>query len=171
MPTSSFLSALPPRTRLRAVLLVAVVAALLVGVIGYAATRAVGRPGRADGADRSDSRAGTAPGVLRPGRPSVQRFQQDGVDVTVSLTGARPGPNLVRVDLGTTSTDDRADDWHVLVGTTADDESDQMVVARPRAGVDGLWARVDLPRGTSTLLVSHGPDQRVPFPVDTGTAG
>lgn len=149
-----------PRSYRRSALLVVVVALLLVAATGYAATRAVARPDHA-----GDHRGQAAPDVAEPGQPSVQRFHQDGVDVTVSLDGARPGPNLVRVDLATPSTDD----WSVLVGTTTDDELGQMVVARPRAGVDGLWATVDLPRGTSTLLVSNGPDRQVPFPVDAGS--
>lgn len=134
---------------------------LLVGATGYAASRPGDRSER-HGHQRERAAIGTA-----PGQSSEQRFQQDGVDVSVTVDPARPGPNLVRVDLATPSTGG----WHVLVGTTADDEQDRMVVARPRAGRDGLWAEVDLPSGTSTLLVGHGPGQLVPFPVDTGTAG
>jgi hypothetical protein len=43
-----------------------------------------------------------------------------------------------------------------------------MVPARPRPGADGLWAVVDLPEGSGTVLVSHGPEHRIPFVVTTG---
>jgi hypothetical protein len=44
-----------------------------------------------------------------------------------------------------------------------------MVRAVSRPGTDGLWATVDLPEGSGTVLVSHGPRHRVPFAVETGT--
>ena len=146
------------RSALRIAIAGAVAASLLVAATGYAASRPGDRPERSG--HRQDRAAiGSAPGQ------DAQRFRQDGIDVSVTVDPVRPGRNLVRVDLATP----RTGDWHVLVGTTADDEQDRMVVARPRAGTDGLWAVVDLPTGTSTLLVGHGPDQVVPFAVDTGT--
>ena len=52
----------------------------------------------------------------------------------------------------------------VTVGT----DPDHLVAATPRPGTDGAWARVRLPAGASTVYVGHGPEHRLPFPVDTG---
>ncbi len=56
------------------------------------------------------------------------------------------------------------------VGTSADFEAGRQVRAVPRPGASGLWAAVDLPEGSGTVLVSHGRRHRVPFAVDTGAA-
>ncbi len=105
-----------------------------------------------------------------PGRPTVLRRVHDGVQFTVSVAPARPGPNLVRVD----TLEPGAEGEHaghdaaagaIRIGTT---ESDRLVRARPRPGVDGLWAVVELPARSGTMLVSHGPEHRVPFTVSTG---
>jgi len=100
-------------------------------------------------------------GHWTPGVPSVQRLRHDGVTFTVTVAPARPGPNLVRVD----STHAHGGGPPVLVGTDEDD----LVRARPRPGTDGLWAVVDLPEGSGTVLVTHGPEHRLPFAVETGT--
>lgn len=44
----------------------------------------------------------------------------------------------------------------------------RLVTARERPGADGLWAEVDLPADTATVVVSHGPEHRLPFTVSTG---
>ena len=105
-----------------------------------------------------------------PGRPTVLRRVHDGVQFTLSVAPVRPGPNLVRVDTlvpGATGghADHDAAAGAIRIGTT---ESDRLVRARPRPGVDGLWAVVELPPRSGTLLVSHGPEHRVPFTVPTG---
>ncbi|WP_296602298.1 hypothetical protein [Nocardioides sp.] len=105
-------------------------------------------------------------GTRTPGVPSVQRLVHDDVTFTVTVAPARPGPNLVRVDsLHQHEKEHRRSDPPVLVGTTEDD----LVPARPRPGTDGLWAVVDLPAGSGTVLVTHGREHRLPFAVDTGT--
>ncbi|RYU12374.1 hypothetical protein [Nocardioides iriomotensis] len=113
-------------------------------------------------------------GELVPGQPLVARQVHDDVLFTVTVTPARPGPNLVRVDTrsmnGTgrhtvTARGGSHDGAPVTVGL-ADGPS---VRASPRPGVGGLWARVRLPEGAGQVLVSHGRDHRVPFPVDTGS--
>jgi hypothetical protein len=101
-------------------------------------------------------------GTRTPGVPSVQRLRHGPVTFTVTVAPARPGPNLVRVD--STHAHGRSGP-PVLVGTGEDD----LVRAVPRPGADGLWAVVDLPEGTGTVLVTHGPTHRLPFAVDTGT--
>lgn len=101
-------------------------------------------------------------GERTPGVPSVQRLRHDDVTFTVTVAPARPGPNLVRVD--STHTHGRTGP-PVLVGTDEDD----LVRAVPRPGTDGLWAVVDLPPGSGTVLVTHGRQHRLPFAVDTGT--
>jgi hypothetical protein len=105
-----------------------------------------------------------------PGRPTVLRRVHDGVQFTVSVGPARPGPNLVRVDTLVPGAEGGHADHAtaaraIRIGTT---ESDRLVRARPRPGVDGLWAVVELPPRSGTLLVSHGPEHRVPFTVTTG---
>lgn len=106
-------------------------------------------------------------GSREPGVPSVQRVRHDDVFFTVTVAPARPGPNLVRVDAtkaGSGAAHHRT--GRVLVGTA--DAPDDLVAATPRPGTDGLWAVVDLPEGTGTVLVSHGRWHRVPFAVETG---
>ena len=144
------------------------VAALLIGGAVYAGG---GGPGRAGGIEalRQDGPAGSGgPQVLggsrSPGTPSVQRQRHDDVDLTVTVAPARPGPNLVRVDT-THRGDERAARLPVLVGTGDED----LVRARPRPGTDGLWAVVDLPEGSGTVVVTHGPRHLVPFAVETGS--
>lgn len=104
-------------------------------------------------------------GAREPGVPSVQRLRHDGVTFTVTVAPALPGPNLVRVD--STHAHERSGRAGppVLVGT---DESD-LVRAVPHPGTDGLWAVVDLPPGSGTVLVTHGKQHRLPFAVETGT--
>lgn len=103
-------------------------------------------------------------GSREPGVPTVQRLRHDRVTFTVTVAPARPGPNLVRVD-STAHAHGRTSGPPVLVGT---DESD-LVEAVPRPGTDGLWAVVDLPPGSGTVLVTHGRQHRLPFAVETGT--
>jgi hypothetical protein len=96
------------------------------------------------------------------------------------VSPGRPGWNLVRVD---TAREPASSAHHGMaahaghggaptgvgpapeVGT----EENDLVRTRRLAGVAGHWARVWLPPGEGTLLVSHGPEHRIPFPVDTGT--
>ena len=114
---------------------------------------------------RSDAAAGglqVLGGDLRAGEPSVQRFVHDRVPFTVSVGPTAPGRNLVRVDTTGHAHGTRVPP--VFVGTTEQD----LVRARPRAGVDGLWATVNLPPGEGTVLVTHGPAHRIPFVVVTG---
>ncbi|MEP9364481.1 hypothetical protein ABLE68_16060 [Nocardioides sp. CN2-186] len=101
-------------------------------------------------------------GVRTPGVPSVQRLPHGKVTFTITVAPARPGPNLVRVD---SSHVHGKGGPPVLVGTDEDD----LVRAEPRPGTDGLWAVVDLPEGSGTVLVTHGKTHRLPFAVDTGT--
>lgn len=119
-------------------------------------------------------------GELLPGRPSVQRFVHDEVAFTVTVSPGRPGWNLVRVDTARESSPSahrgsaaHAGHGAALTGVGPAPEigtvGDALVRTRRRAGVAGNWARVWLPPGDSTLLVSHGPEHRIPFPVDTGT--
>ncbi len=102
-------------------------------------------------------------GELHPGVPGVQRLEHDEVDFTVSVGPQQPGRNVVRVDVAGPHHGARAP--RVRVGT----DEDHLVAARPRPGVDGLWATVGLPPGEGTVLVTHGPEHRIPFPVVTGT--
>ncbi|GAA4367276.1 hypothetical protein [Nocardioides caricicola] len=101
-------------------------------------------------------------GARTPGVPSVQRLRHDDVTFTVTVAPARPGPNLVRVD---SAHDHGRSGPPVLVGTGEDD----LVRAVPRPGADGLWAVVDLPPGSGTVVVTHGREHRLPFTVETGT--
>ena len=103
-------------------------------------------------------------GELRPGVPGVQRLEHDGAEFTVSVGPQQPGRNVVRVDVA--GPHHGAGAPRVRVGT----DEEHLVVARPVPGVDGLWAEVDLPAGEGTVLVTHGPAHRIPFPVVTGTA-
>lgn len=101
-------------------------------------------------------------GSRTPGVPSVQRLVHGPTTFTVTVAPARPGANLVRVD---STHRHGAGGPPVLVGTSEDD----LVRAVPRPGTDGLWAVVDLPAGSGTVLVTHGATHRLPFAVDTGT--
>src|SRR6478752_4132091 len=101
-------------------------------------------------------------GSREPGVPSVQRLPHGRTTFTVTVAPARPGPNLVRVD---SSHQHGRTGPPVLVGTDEDD----LVRAVPRPGTDGLWAVVDLPEGSGTVLVTHGRTHRLPFAVETGT--
>ena len=116
-------------------------------------------------------------GDLRPGRPSVQRFVHDEVAFTVTVNPGRPGWNLVRVDTVRESSGHHGSSAHAGHGGASTDAvpapevgtgEDDLVRTRQRAGVAGRWARVWLPPGDSSLLVSHGPERRIAFPVDTG---
>jgi hypothetical protein len=140
---------------------------LLVGAAAYAAdlgpdtSRRAGNQLVRDWTARNEGQQ-VLGGTREPGVPSVQRLRHGRVTFTVTIAPARPGPNLVRVDSahrhGRTGPP-------VLVGTGEDD----LVRAKPRPGTDGLWATVDLPEGSGTVLVTHGPTHRLPFAVDTGT--
>ncbi|PUA79423.1 hypothetical protein [Nocardioides currus] len=172
-----------PRRR-RAALVVALgSAAALIGVAALAA----GPDGQA-GAHRSrddlrldwearSSGVQVLGGDREPGTPSVQRIRHDGVSFTVTVAPARPGPNLVRIDAARIRDGElvahgshRGKRAHTAwVGTNADFEAGDQVRAEARPGADGLWAVVDLPAGTATVLVSHGARHRVPFAVDTGS--
>ncbi|MBB6626531.1 hypothetical protein H5V45_04255 [Nocardioides sp. KIGAM211] len=160
------------RSRPRAVALVpaAVVAALLVGGAVYAGSDDVHAPprqGNALVADWSARKEGqqVLGGARTPGVPSIQRLRHDRVEFTVTVAPARPGPNLVRVDTTHLGAGHRHRGLPVLVGTT----EQTLVRAVPRPGTDGLWAVVDLPEGSGTVLVTHGRYHRVPFAVETGT--
>lgn len=144
-----------------------IVGGLLVGGASVATTRGTDTPARAGNALVRDWSARTdgqqvLGGVRTPGVPSVQRLRHDAVTFTVSVAPSRPGPNLVRVDSVHRHGRSGAP---VLVGTSEDD----LTRARPRPGTDGLWAVVDLPAGSGTVLVTHGRTHRLPFAVDTGT--
>lgn len=142
--------------------------------------------------DGSGGSAGAAPslppgfgqqvlgGETRPGVVSVQRLRHDDDVFTVTVAPARPGRNLVRVDVTPASgahgsghaehaehAEHDDDGEAVTVGT---DESN-LKPATSRPGTDGSWAVVDLPAGTATVLVGHGPEHRLPFTVDTGHRG
>ncbi len=108
----------------------------------------------------------------------------DGFAFTLTLSPARPGWNLVRVDTAPISRARRghgeqahgehehsghehgeAKDAVARVGT----DLDHLQTARALPGVDGAWARIELPAGESTIYVAHGAEHRLPFMVDTGT--
>lgn len=171
----------------------ALVAAVLLGAGGCAAGQAptVDSAGSAVGAGVPTARTAAGFGHLggnpeasveilggrvRPGVPTVERQLHDGVLVTLTVTPARPGWNLVRVDAaGPAGHDEHEQHGHhelaarpepVTVGT----DPDHLVAATPRPGTDGAWARVRLPAGASTVYVGHGAEHRLPFPVDTGSA-
>jgi hypothetical protein len=151
------------------------VGAGLVGAAAYASSGHDDGASRRTGADleldwqaRSDG-VQVLGGTREPGVPSVQRQLHDKVDFTVTIAPARPGPNLVRVD-ASHRRHGGAGKRPVYVGTSADFEAGRQVRAEPRPGASGLWALVDLPEGSGTVLVSHGPRHRVPFAVDTGSS-
>ena len=176
----------------------AVLAATAVGtLVAGGAALASAAPGREPGtrtdlalqAEAHGQQQQVLGGSREPGVPTVQRVQHDGVVFTVTVAPARPGPNLVRVDTVPTGAGHEHPDTgqdagqqvtghhtaghhdrqqEVRVGTVEDDVAGRLVPARPRPGTDGLWAVVDLPEGSSTVLVSHGPEHRVPFAVETG---
>ncbi|MDN4172873.1 hypothetical protein QWY28_07980 [Nocardioides sp. SOB77] len=162
--------------RLRTVLPAVAVAASLVGAAAATAPGAGDAPRREGQTLEQDWQARTAGqqvlgGERTPGVPSVQRIRHDDVVFTVTVAPARPGPNLVRVDSRTAdggAHDHRAEP--VRVGTAGLPDRD-FVRARPRPGTDGLWAVVDLPPGTATVLLTHGRWHRVPFLLETGDAG
>ncbi len=149
-----------------------VLALLLIGGAGYAATRTAdgGPPGPTLAEDLAGRNGGqqVLGGELRPGVPSVQRLRHDDVTFTVTVAPSRPGPNLVRLDVAGDHHTGGPDVKRFSVGTSDDDRAGRMIPVRPRPGVDGLWAVVDLPAGTGTVLVTHGPRHRVPFAVETG---
>lgn len=150
----------------------AAAAAMLLAAAVYAGVGTSGGPARGGDALARDLEArGPSHDVLGgepvPGVPTVQRLHHDGVVFTVTVAPARPGPNLVRVDTAHTGPHGSAGDEPVMVGP--DEQS--LVRARPRPGSDGLWAVVDLPRGRSTVLVTHGRDHLLPFAVEAGTGG
>lgn len=152
-------------------MLAGAVATVLVGGATWASTRSDGHAERAADALQleQEARYGAQQvlgGQRDPGVPTVQRIRHDDVDFTVTVAPARPGPNLVRVDASYVGDAHRAHrNQRFRVGTV---ESSALVVAEPRPGVDGAWAVIDLPEGSGTVLVSHGPDHRVPFAVETG---
>lgn len=151
------------------VLPASVLAVLLVGGAVWAGTGTspgTSRDGDALARDWEARQGGEVLGGSRaPGVPTVQRMRHDDVGITVTVAPARPGANLVRVDSTPLGEEHAHASRPVLVGTGEDD----LVRARPRPGTDGLWAVVDLPEGSGTVLVTHGPRHRVPFAVETGT--
>ena len=160
------------------------VAAGLVGAAAYASSNSDPEAPHRTGADLEldwQARSGGVQvlgGTRDPGVPSVQRIRHDNVNFTLTVAPARPGTNIVRVDAarirdGAVVVHDghgQKDRHKVYVGTSADFDAGRQVRALPRPGASGLWAAVDLPEGTGTVLVSHGRWHRVPFAVDTGSA-
>ena len=74
----------------------------------------------------------------------------------MTVAPARPGPNLVRVD----APGRRTHRWHRREAGPRRHQSRTTLVAGPGPAAprsDGLWAVVDLPEGTGTVLVTHGP--------------
>src|SRR6478672_1642960 len=102
-------------------------------------------------------------GRVHPGVPTVERQVHDGTLITLTVAPARPGWNLVRVDTAEPDGHTHGHGGAVTVGTPA-----RLVPATPRPGTGGTWARVRLPAGAPTVYAGHGPEHRVPFPVDTG---
>ncbi|GGR73118.1 hypothetical protein J2S40_000913 [Nocardioides luteus] len=150
-----------------------VLALLLVfGGIGYVLY--AGTPGDGTDAERwSRSVAEATPqqvlgGERRPGFPSVQRVEHDGLVFTVTVAPALPGRNLVRVDtLPREGHEHEADDEELTVEV---DGGAEPVEPTKRPGADGLWAVVDLPAGNPTVLVAHGPEHRIPVMLETGSS-
>lgn len=103
------------------------------------------------------------PATREPGVPTYTHLRHDSEVLVVAVAPTRPGANLVRIDVAGS---DRHTVRPTFVGTSA---SPSLVRATPRAGTDGLWAVVDLPRGSGTLVVTHGRLHRVPVPISTGT--
>jgi hypothetical protein len=157
------------------VVVVGVTSLLLIGGAGYAATRPSSAPPRVGNALAQDlaarSQGQQVLGEIRePGVPTVQRLRHDDVQFTVTVAPARPGPNLVRVDAVPIGDDGATHERHLRMPVRIGTSEENLVAAGPRPGADGLWAVVDLPEGSGTLLVTHGPRHRVPFAVDTGPA-
>lgn len=166
-------------SRPRAVAGLATIVVVLAVGVGYA----VHALGAADGSGGSAGAVPSLPpgfgqqvlgGESRAGVVSVQRLRHDDDVFTVTIAPARPGRNLVRVDVTPASGSHGSGHEHaehaggdaeaVTVGT---DEAN-LVPATSKPGTDGSWAVVDLPAGTATVLVGHGPEHRLPFTVDTG---
>lgn len=160
------------RSRRVGVLALAVV--LAVGGIGYVLY--AGAPGQGDSDPSRWSRSVAEPapqqvlgGERRPGFPSVQRVEHDGLVFTVTVAPALPGRNLVRVDtLPRAGHEHEADDEELTVEV---DGGAAPVEPTKRPGTDGLWAVVDLPTGNPTVLVAHGPEHRIPVMLETGSSG
>ena len=90
-------------TRLRLVIAVAA-GLLLTGGAAFAALQPSDAPRREGVTLQGDARARAGGqqvlgGTREPGVPSVQRMRHDDVDFTVTVAPARPGPNLVRIDV------------------------------------------------------------------------
>jgi len=171
----------PSRPRGRPLLAVASAAVLAVGIVATAYVTSRSDAGSAAPRTVDDlrldwqARSGGVQvlgGTRDPGKPSVQRIRHDDVVFTTTIAPARPGPNLVRIDVSRVSGDTHAAHANqtVWVGTSADFDAGRQVRAEPRPGASGLWAVVDLPAGSGTVLLSHGRYHRVPFAVDTGSA-
>ena len=150
---------------------------LALGVIGYVLYAGMIAPrsqSANDSARWSRSVAEATPqqvlgGERRPGFPSVQRVEHDGLTFTVTVAPALPGRNLVRVDaLPLEGHKHEADDEELTVEV---DGGAEPVKPTKRPGTDGLWAVVDLPAGNPTVLVAHGPEHRVPVILETGSEG
>ena len=112
----------------------AVVAAGLVGAAAYASQDTTGQPHRTQEDLELDWEARSSGvqvlgGTRDPGIPSVQRIRHDNVYFTVTIAPARPGPNLVRIDVaqvrGGAHTAHR--NQKVYVGTSADFDSGHQV--------------------------------------------
>lgn len=151
---------------------VLVLAALLaVGGVGYVVR--AGTSGDAGGSSRwSRTVAEAGPqqvlgGERRPGFPSVQRLEHDGLVFTVTVAPALPGRNLVRVD--TLPLDGHSHQEADEELTVEVDGGAAPVEPTKRPGADGLWAVVDLPSGNPTVLIAHGPEHRVPVMLETGS--
>jgi hypothetical protein len=145
-----------------------------IGYVLYAGTPGPGGPGDSDSARWSRSVAEATPqqvlgGERRPGFPSVQRVQHDGLVFTVTVAPALPGRNLVRVD--TLPLEGHAHEEADEELTVEVDGGVAPVEPTKRPGTDGLWAVVDLPAGDPTVLVAHGPEHRIPVMLETGSTG
>lgn len=154
----------------------ALVLAVLLAVGGLGYVLYAGTPG-SSGSDTdrwSRSVAEATPqqvlgGERRPGFPSVQRIEHDGLVFTVTVAPALPGRNLVRVDaLPLEGHSHKEIDEELTVEV---DGGAAPVEPTTRPGADGLWAVVDLPSGNPTVLVAHGPEHRIPVMLETGSAG
>ncbi|MEQ4546768.1 hypothetical protein [Nocardioides kribbensis] len=168
------------RSRPRAVLTLGAAGAVAALVVAGAVSAGAGPSG-------SDPREGSAlvtdwtartdgqqvlGGEREPGVPTIQRIRHDDVQFTVTVAPARPGPNLVRIDalhVERRSEGRPGAAGHATKPAWVGTSEDSLVKAVPRPGTDGLWATVDLPEGSGTVLVTHGRWHRVPFAVETGT--
>ena len=160
------------RSRRVGVLVLAVL--LAVGGIGYVLYAGTSGGSGDDTSRWSRSVAEATPqqvlgGERRPGFPSVQRMEHDGLVFTVTVAPALPGRNLVRVDaLPLKGHAHQEADEELTVEV---DGGAAPVEPTKRPGADGLWAVVDLPTGNPTVLVAHGPEHRVPVMLETGSSG